>query len=73
MFGVNEVGIRWKDKAVIRGGLTDMTNSCLYKSHGGVSLNEVENACREKSAEVIVVRWSVTSHEGPNLKLNDSN
>ncbi len=27
MVGVNEVGIRWKDNALIRGGLTDMTNS----------------------------------------------
>ena len=27
MVGVNEVDIRWKDNALIRGGLTDMTNS----------------------------------------------
>ena len=27
MVGVNEVGIRWEDNALIRGGLTDMTNS----------------------------------------------
>ena len=30
----NEVGIRWKDNALIRGGLTDMTISCFYESHG---------------------------------------
>ena len=36
MVGVNEVGIRWKDNALIRGGLTDMTISCFYESHGGV-------------------------------------
>ena len=34
MVGVNEVGIRWKDNALIRGGLTDMTISCLYENHG---------------------------------------
>ena len=34
MVGVNEVGIRWKDNALIRGGLTDMMISCLYESHG---------------------------------------
>ena len=32
--GVNEVGIRWKDNALIRGGLTDMVISCFYQSHG---------------------------------------
>ena len=30
-------------------------------------------ACREKSAEAIVVQQSITLHEGQNLKLNDSN
>ncbi len=34
MVGVNEIGIRWKDNALIRGGLTDMMNSCLYENHG---------------------------------------
>lgn len=34
MVGVNEVGIRWKEQALIRGGLTDMTISCFYESHG---------------------------------------
>ena len=34
MVGVNEVGIRWKDNALIRGGLTDVANSCIYESHG---------------------------------------
>ena len=34
MVGVNEVGIRWKDNALIRGGLTDMINSFFYESHG---------------------------------------
>ena len=31
---VNQVGIRWKDNALIRGGLTDMVISYFYKSHG---------------------------------------
>ena len=30
-------------------------------------------ACREKSADAIVVQQSITLHEGQNLKLNDSN
>ena len=47
MVGVNEVGIRWKDNALIRGGLTDMVISCLPKPWS--------KACREKSAEAIVV------------------
>ena len=34
MVGVNEVGIRWKDNALIRGGLTDVENSCSYEIHG---------------------------------------
>ena len=34
MVGVNEVGIRWKDNALIRGGLTDASNSCFYKRSG---------------------------------------
>ena len=44
---VDEVGIRWKDNTLIRGGLTDMVISCLPKPWC--------KACREKSAEVIVV------------------
>ena len=32
--GVNEVGIRWKDNALIRGGLTDASNSCFYERSG---------------------------------------
>ena len=28
--GVNEVGIRWKDNALIRGGLTDASNSFFF-------------------------------------------
>ena len=31
MVGVNEVGIRWKDNALIRGGLTDVSNSFFTK------------------------------------------
>jgi hypothetical protein len=31
---VNEVDIRWKGDALIRGGLTDMVISCFYESHG---------------------------------------
>ena len=34
MVGVNEVGIRWKDNVLIRGGLTDMAISSFYESHG---------------------------------------
>ena len=34
--GVNEVGIRWKDNALIRGGLTDASNSFYERS--GVKL-----------------------------------
>ena len=34
--GVNEVGIRWKDNALIRGGLTDTSNSFYERS--GVKL-----------------------------------
>ena len=30
MVGVNEVGIRWKDYALIRGGLTDASNSFFF-------------------------------------------
>ena len=29
---VDEVGIRWKDNALIRGGLTDVANSCFTKA-----------------------------------------
>lgn len=65
MVGVNEVGIRWKDSALIRGGLTDASNSFLRKKRS--------KACREKSADAIVVQQSITLHEGQNLKLNDSN
>jgi hypothetical protein len=34
MVNVNEVGIRWKDNMFIRGGLTDVVNSCTYESYG---------------------------------------
>ena len=34
MVGVNEVGIRWKDNALIRGGLTDASNSLFYERSG---------------------------------------
>ena len=34
MVGVTEVGIRWKDNALIRGGLTDASNSCFYERSG---------------------------------------
>ena len=47
MVGVNEVGIRWKDNALIRGGLTDASNSFFLRK-------KRSKACREKSAEVIV-------------------
>ena len=66
MVGVNEVGIRWKDNALIRGGLTDTSNSFFLRK-------KRSKACREKSAEAIVVQQSITLHEGQNLKLNDSN
>ena len=66
MVGVNEVGIRWKDNALIRGGLTDASNSFFLRK-------KRSKACREKSADAIVVQQSITLHEGQNLKLNDSN
>ena len=61
MVGVNEVGIRWKDNALIRGGLTDASNSFLRKKRS--------KACREKSANAIVVQYSITLHEGQNLTI----
>ena len=61
MVGVNEVGIRWKDNALIRGGLTDASNSFLRKKWS--------KACREKSADAIVVQQSITLHEGLNLTI----
>ena len=36
MVGVNEVGIRWKDNALIRGGLTDASNSFFFYERSGV-------------------------------------
>ena len=30
----NEVGIRWKDNVLIRGGPTDASNSCFYERSG---------------------------------------
>ena len=38
MVGVNEVGIRWKDNALIRGGLTDASNSFFSYERSGVKL-----------------------------------
>lgn len=38
MVGVNEVGIRWKDNALIRGGLTDTSNSFFFYERSGVKL-----------------------------------
>ena len=38
MVGVNEVGIRWKDNALIRGGLTDASNSFFFYERSGVKL-----------------------------------
>ena len=38
MVGVNGVGIRWKDKALIRGGLTDASNSFFFYERSGVKL-----------------------------------
>ena len=48
----NEVGIRWKDNALIRGGLTDASNSFFLRK-------KRSKACREKSAEVIVPKARV--------------
>ena len=58
----NEVGIRWKDNALIRGGLTDASNSFFLRK-------KRSKACREKSAEAIVVQPSITLHEGLNLTI----
>ena len=52
MVGVNEVGIRWKDNVLIRGGLTDASNSFFVRK-------KRSKACREKSAEVIVLKVRV--------------
>ena len=58
--GVNVAGIRWKDIALIRGGLTDALNSWYYERC-------VVTTNREKSAEVIVAELSITLREGLNL------
>jgi hypothetical protein len=63
MVGVNEVGIRWKDNALIRGGLTDASNSFFFLR------KKRSKACREKSADAIVVQNSITLHEGQNLTI----
>ena len=62
MVGVNEVGIRWKDHALSRGGLTDASNSFFLRK-------KRSKACREKSADAIVVQYSITLHEGQNLTI----
>ena len=62
MVGVNEVGIRWKDNALIRGGLTDASNIFFLRK-------KRSKACREKSADAIVVQYSITLHEGQNLTI----
>ena len=63
MVGVNGVGIRWKDKALIRGGLTDASNSFFFLR------KKRSKACREKSADAIVVQSSIMLHEGLNLTI----
>ena len=60
--GVNEVGIRWKDNALIRGGLTDTSNSFFLRK-------KWSKACCEKSADAIVMQHSITLHEGQNLTI----
>ena len=50
MVGVNEVGIRWKDSALSRGGLMDASNSFFLRKPWS-------KACREKSADAIVVQY----------------
>ena len=62
MVGVNEVGIRWKDNALIRGGLTDASNSFFLRK-------KRSKACRVKSADAIVVQYLITLHEGQNLTI----
>ena len=62
MVVVNEVGIRWKDNALIRGGLADMMNSFFLRKSWS-------KACRKKSADAIVVQYSITLHEGQNLTI----
>ena len=62
MVGVNEVGVRWKDNALIRGGLTDASNSFFLRK-------KRSKACREKSADAIVVQNLITLHEGQNLTI----
>ena len=62
MVGVNEVGIRWKDNVLIRGGLTDVSKSFFFFLR-----KKRSKACRAKSADAIVVEYSITLHEGLNL------
>ena len=58
----NEVGIRWKANVLIRGGLTDPSNIYFFPFR-----KKRSTACREKSADAIVVGYSITLHEGQNL------
>ena len=60
MSGVNEAGIRWKDNVLIRGGLADVMNVFFLRKSRS-------KACRKKSADAIVVQYSITLHEGQNL------
>ena len=46
----NEVGIRWKANVLIRGGLTDASDSFFLRK-------KRSKACREKSADAIVVQY----------------
>ena len=65
---VNHAEIRWKEYALNWGGLTDVATRQVIRHSEPWS-----KACREKSAEVIVVEYSIKLHEGLNLILNDSN
>ena len=58
---VNHAEIRWKEYVLNWGGLTDVAPRQITRHSEPRS-----NACREKSAEVIVPIWEKNG-EGPNL------
>ena len=56
----NEVGIRWKDNALIRGGLTDTSNSFFYERSG------VKLAVRSQQMPYIATVDNVARRAEPN-------
>ena len=58
---VNPAGIRWKECILNWGGLTDVQMFFFSEARS--------KACCEKSADAIVVQYSITLHEGLNLTI----